>query len=243
MLSRLFAVFALSGVLVALFPEAMEPWLSESEELFGPRPADFRLLMGILGGSMFGKWVAASLIARVHETWADRALWAGLWVWFVVEAGVCAWHGASFQIWLASFPPLVVVSFLLWQRDNVFSRFGTWNLLALVCVANGVGGLLMAVGIHSVLFEPWTGRVDASMPWIAFLFGPIGGTIAAHFVMLVPAARRGHWGIVLGSVLAWFLLDSAVSISEGAWFNVWMINAPCLALVVVATLWSARAPR
>lgn len=244
MLSRLFFLFAMAGVVVAVFPWFLDAWFVRGEVLWGPRPGDTNLLMGILGGSLFGKWIAAALIARIEELWADRALWAGLLVWAGLEGGVSLWMGAWFHLGMTLLPVVVGVGGLLWwKRGFVYGRVGRWNLLAAVCALNLLGGIATAGLINTPVFEVWTANVGSSEAWLAFLFASIGGTIAGHFAMLVFAARRGHWGICLVSVLAWFLLDSTITVLEGAWFNLWMVNLPCLVLVSVATVATARSLR
>lgn len=142
---------------MAVVPGAFEAWTNRGEALLGPRPEDLDLLLGILGGSIVGKWTAA---------------------------------------------------------------------------------LGLAVGINTPLFQVWTSRVLANPDWLGLFFGPIGATICAHFVMLVPASRRGHDRLVVLTVLAWFMVDSARTVAEGAWFNLLLINLPCLAMVGGAALWT-----
>lgn len=72
----------------------------------------------------------------------------------------------------------------------------------------------------------------------AFSSGPLGGTIAGFFaiqaiVVAVPLARRERWAwwaIASGNGL-WFVVDSAVCIYHGAWFNVLQINLLSLGAV------------
>ncbi|WP_412068692.1 hypothetical protein [Rubrivirga sp. IMCC43871] len=78
-----------------------------------------------------------------------------------------------------------------------------------------------------------------------FVMGPLGGTIAGSYVLntlvaAIPFARRERWALA-GSLCVWFAVDSAVSVSHGAVFNVWMINAvPLLVFgVPLAATWPA----
>ena len=52
-----------------------------------------------------------------------------------------------------------------------------------------------------------------------------------------------HWLLVVSILLAvqvtWFLLDSVYSISVGAWFNVLIVNIPCLMLVGIPLVFTA----
>ncbi len=235
--------FAGVGLGVAIAPEAFGPWIDRAEQAFGPRPPHFALLMGILGGSIVGKWVAAAWLATLRERWAWWALLTGLVVWFAVDSLTSLAWGAGFNVWMINLFPLAAVGLALALHPRgAEGSPPRWNLLAWVCLVNAVAGLAMATLVNTPLFDLWTRHVDAPREWLGFLFGPIGGTIAAHFAMLVPAARRGRVDLVVSSVLAWFLVDSARSAMEGAWFNLWIVNVPCLVLVLGAALWIRRQP-
>lgn len=73
-----------------------------------------------------------------------------------------------------------------------------------------------------------------------FMRGPLGGTMAGHYVLqtalvAIPVRRGERWAsvaIVVATVV-WFCVDSGVSISHGAWFNVVRVNSFAL-LVTVA---------
>ena len=72
-----------------------------------------------------------------------------------------------------------------------------------------------------------------------FMRGPLGGTMAGHYVLqtalvAIPVRRGERWAsvaIVVATVL-WFCVDSGVSISHGAWFNVLRVNAFALTVTV-----------
>ncbi len=70
-----------------------------------------------------------------------------------------------------------------------------------------------------------------------FMRGPLGGTMAGHYVLqtalvAVPVRRGERWasGAIVVATMVWFCVDSGVSLSHGAWFNVLQVNL--LALVV-----------
>lgn len=65
----------------------------------------------------------------------------------------------------------------------------------------------------------------------AFLFGPLGATIAGRWLLMAlvfhhafPARQRWSFHATSISLCLWFTIDSAVSIAHGAWFNVWLVN-------------------
>ena len=70
------------------------------------------LTLGILGGSIAGKWVAAWAIARRYaqtgSPWMWRALVAGLLGWFAVDSGFSLGLGATFNVWMINVLPLAV---------------------------------------------------------------------------------------------------------------------------------------
>lgn len=147
------------------------------------------------------------------------------------------------------------------MSEPVSKSFGFWHkwLLA-VSVLNVVIGLVIAVLPDSALFALHASATadvffDGDMPaqaaeLRAFLFGPLGGTIAGYFLMQTfvvwgPFRRREPWAwhAILWAMLLWFVVDSAMSTLHGAFFNVWMINLSTLVLVGLPLLMTRRAFR
>lgn len=136
--------------------------------------------------------------------------------------------------------------------------FDFWcRWLLLVSIMSVIVGLAIAFFPDSVLFAFHTSAIeqaffDGSMPeeaahLRAFLFGPLGGTIAGYFLMQTlfvwgPFWRRELWAwhAVLWPLLLWFAVDSGMSMYHGALFNVWMINVWTLLLVGVALAMTYR---
>lgn len=80
-----------------------------------------------------------------------------------------------------------------------------------------------------------------------FMRGPLGGTMAGAYllqtVLVAIPLRRGEvwaWWAIASSMGLWFVVDSATSISHGAWFNVWRINTFSLVTMYMALGWFAR---
>ena len=72
----------------------------------------------------------------------------------------------------------------------------------------------------------------------SFLFGPLGATIAGFYVLQVFVVwnafgrkERWAWWAIAAGTLVWFAVDSLRSIQHGAWFNLILINLPCLLIV------------
>jgi len=230
---------------------------------------------GVLGGTIIGKWVAAWWLAagpaRRRVRWAVDALLAGLVVWFVVDSAASIRAGAIFNVWMINVVPLVGVGplLLLVRSDCQPSPTGAtakaWKPLEVSCWAIAVAGAAIAALGTSEVLLPFYAPIEAAfggdggvsravwLPWLGFVFGPVGGTIAGHFVMLALLCRRAappthseadwaRWAlrVVWTSVAAWFVVNSAMSLVHGAAFNVWMINVPAVVALAIPTWWALR---
>lgn len=123
-------------------------------------------------------------------------------------------------------------SFVFWQRWLFYSS----------CVF-ALFGVVFAIYGDNPLFAPYNQALASLFwhtrdfspevkPFRAFIWGPLGGTIACCYVLLAfiaryPFKRKETWArnaimIAFGS---WIILDSAVSIYYGANFQVYLINA------------------
>ncbi len=72
-----------------------------------------------------------------------------------------------------------------------------------------------------------------------FLLGPLGATCAGYFLMQFFIAtfafsKREKWGYfaVVIPFLIWFLTDSLVCLVIGAYFNIYIVNIPCLFMML-----------
>ena len=123
-------------------------------------------------------------------------------------------------------------SFLFWQRW----LFYTSLLFALF-------GIVFAVYGNNPLFLPYnralaqifwqSSEVPAEVaPFRAFIWAPLGGTIACCYLLLAyiaryPFRRKESWArnAVIVAFGTWIILDSVVSIYYGVYFQVYIINA------------------
>ncbi len=129
-----------------------------------------------------------------------------------------------------------MANFTFWHR---------WLLLASIFLA--AFGIFVACFPDSPLLSLWNAAVarrffDGAVPEQAqalksFLFGPLGATIAGFYVLQTfivwNAFRRKEkwaWRAIVAGTLLWFVVDSSRSLYHEAFFNVWMINLPALAL-------------
>lgn len=108
------------------------------------------------------------------------------------------------------------------------------------CVAFVLLGALLPVAYGSPAFAAWragleslVGRdeVASARPTLDLLLGITGGSIAGKWVVHLALVRFGirrrlRWArdASLAGLVAWFALDSAVSIARGALFNVIWVN-------------------
>lgn len=134
--------------------------------------------------------------------------------------------------------PTVDRSQLFWYRWLL----GTSAFFVLFGVASAVAGSLPPASL-------WGGWIaehffGGPMPEEAktifdFMRGPLGGTMAGHYVLqtalvAIPVRRGERWASVaiVAATLLWFCVDSGVSISHGAWFNVLRVNLSALVVTV-----------
>ncbi|MBF9252196.1 hypothetical protein I2I11_02715 [Pontibacter sp. 172403-2] len=123
-------------------------------------------------------------------------------------------------------------SFLFWQKW----LFYTSVLFALFGVAFAVYG-------DNPLFRPYnqalarlfwhSSQIPAEIvPFRAFIWGPLGGTIACSYILLAyiaryPFRRKERWArnAILVAFGTWVILDSAISVYYGVYFQFYLINA------------------
>jgi hypothetical protein len=113
-------------------------------------------------------------------------------------------------------------------------------------------GTLDPFGIYDqLLAESLLARdslTDGERSVFAFANILLGATTAGFFVMFfilarIPFQRLERWSyfcLVFG-LLTWFVLDSSFSLMHGAVFNVLLVNVPCLLVLSIPLLATARA--
>lgn len=123
-------------------------------------------------------------------------------------------------------------SFLFWQRWLFYSSI----LFALF-------GIVFAVYGNNPLFLPYNKalahvfgfgeNIPADVePFRAFIWGPLGATIACCYILLTfvawfPFQKKERWArnAIMVAFGIWVVLDSSVCIYYGAYFQVYIINA------------------
>lgn len=122
-------------------------------------------------------------------------------------------------------------SFFFWQRWLFYSSL----LFALFGIAFAVYG-------SNPIFLPYTNALarifgfGESMPasfdpFRAFIWGPIGATITCSYILLAyiawfPFQRKERWArnAIIAAFGVWVILDSAVCINYGVYFQIYLIN-------------------
>ncbi|MEM7159896.1 MAG: hypothetical protein AAF799_44055 [Myxococcota bacterium] len=121
--------------------------------------------------------------------------------------------------------------------------------LLVTCVGFAGVGLLLTIAGRTELFSPWrTAAAQALLgrdalppsvlPLAALTDGILGGTVvgkwvAAAWLVAVPLrqGQRWAWWALLAGQLGCFVVGSGVSVTLGAHFNVWMVDAAPLVLL------------
>ena len=128
------------------------------------------------------------------------------------------------------------------------SFFDHWLFVA--CVVLGLYGFVWVIlgsldplGLWDGLLADafYGGRTpDDVARFRRFILGPLGAVnVAAFFALALivrfPFRRREPWAFIAiaGAVWLWFLVDSAASIYHGAFFNVWLVNLPCIVVLTI----------
>lgn len=122
-------------------------------------------------------------------------------------------------------------SFIFWQRW----LFYTSLLFAMFGIAFAIYG-------NNSLFLPYNNALamvfgfGQSMPAYieplrAFMWGPIGATIACAYILLAfiawyPFQRKERWArnAIIVAFGVWVILDSAVCLKYGVYFQIYLIN-------------------
>lgn len=124
-----------------------------------------------------------------------------------------------------------ISSFLFWQRWLFYSSL----LFALF-------GIVLAFYGNAPLFKPYIQALARVFwhepnipveiePFLFFICGPLGGTIACSYILLAciawyPFKRKEPWArnAIMAAFGTWVILDSAVCIYYDVYFQIYLIN-------------------
>jgi hypothetical protein len=122
-------------------------------------------------------------------------------------------------------------SFIFWQRWLFYS--------SLLCALFGV---VLAIHGDNLFFLPYNQAIaflfwhqpdvpPGVEPFRSFVRGPLGGTIACAYILLAfiayyPFKRKEKWArnAIMLAFGTWIILDSAVCMYHGVYFQVYLIN-------------------
>ena len=123
-------------------------------------------------------------------------------------------------------------SFIFWQRWLFYSS-----------LSFALFGVVFAIYGNNVFFMPYNRalahvfgfgeNIPGSIePFRAFIWGPLGATIACCYILLAfiawfPFKRKERWArnSIIAAFGVWVILDSAVCIFYGVYFQIFIINA------------------
>lgn len=183
-----------------------------------------RLVVGITGGSIAGKWVLHWAIVRhgirARRRWAWNATIAGLAGWWLVDSISSLLGGAVVNVWMINLmPPLLVLPLAARLRSACdappeaprASERGVSRLALGSAVIGIATGAVIAFGTESALFETWWSGLSAAHfdgaeappaahALVRFFAGPIGGSTVGQCAMLAWVARHA---IASGERWAW----------------------------------------
>ena len=126
------------------------------------------------------------------------------------------------------------------KANNSFHFWQRWLFYTSILFA--LFGIVFAIYGYNPLFRPynqalaqlfWQSAVIPSeiAPFRAFIWGPLGATIACSYILLAyiacyPFRRKERWArnAILAAFGTWVFLDSAVSFYYGVYFQVYIIN-------------------
>lgn len=173
-----------------------------------------RLVAGVTGGSIAGKWALHWAVVRfgvrARRRWAWNATIAGLATWFFVDSISSLLGGAwANVVMINGLPPLLVLP-LAWRlratcdRDPERAEASEVGVTRLAMASGALGvvsGLVIAFGMNTPPFDPWWQGLSiaqfdgqsvppAARALVRYFAGPIGGSTAGHCVMLVLVARH-----------------------------------------------------
>lgn len=139
------------------------------------------------------------------------------------------------------------------SKFNFWQKWLTWaNVITI-----GVGLLVSFAGnsiffeVHNtytqdIFFEGQKFQYD-TLQLKNWLFGIIGATIVGfHFLMIMISENafknKEKWAYkaLWGGMLFWFLIDSAISLYYGAWYNVVLINLVALVLIGIPLIMTRK---
>ncbi|SDD19885.1 hypothetical protein [Williamwhitmania taraxaci] len=123
-------------------------------------------------------------------------------------------------------------SFIFWQKWLMYSSL-LFALFGIVIALYGANPFFAQYNnaLASIFWHVSEMPTEVE-PFRAFISGPLGGTIASCYILLAyiawgPFKRKETWArnAILFAFGTWFILDSAICLYSGVYFQVYLVNA------------------
>jgi hypothetical protein len=123
-------------------------------------------------------------------------------------------------------------SFIFWQRWLFYSSL-LFALFGIVFALYGNNSFFMPYNKALAHVFWYSNNIPIEVePFRAFIWGPLGGTIACCYILLAfiaqyPFRKKELWArnAILAAFGVWVVLDSSVCIYSGVYFQIYIINA------------------
>jgi len=127
------------------------------------------------------------------------------------------------------------------KRIDTFNFWQKWLFFSSLAFA--LFGIVFAVYGDNPLFAPYnhalasvfwqmTDTPPQVQPFKAFIYGPLGGTIACCYILLAfiawyPFKKKETWArnAIIVAFGTWIILDTAICLYYGVYFQIYVINA------------------
>jgi len=122
-------------------------------------------------------------------------------------------------------------TFIFWQRWLFYSSL-LFALFGIVFAVYGDNPLFLPYNKALAMIFGFGENMPAEIePFRAFIWGPLGATIACCYILLAfiagfPFRRKERWArnAIIVAFGVWVVLDSAVCICYGVYFQIYLIN-------------------
>jgi len=123
-------------------------------------------------------------------------------------------------------------SFIFWYRWLFYSSL-LFALFGIVFAVYGDNPFFMSYNNALAHIFWMSNDIPVEIvPFKAFIWGPLGGTIACCYILLafiawIPFRRKERWArnAIIVAFGVWVILDSAVCLYYGVYFQIYIINA------------------
>ena len=147
------------------------------------------------------------------------------------------------------------------MKGNIkYPDFSFWQLwLFYSSLLFALFGLVFALYGNNVVFQPYTKMLskvfwkssqfpNEAEPFRAFIYGPLGGTIACCYILLAfiawyPFKEKQKWArnAIVTAFSVWVILDSSVCLYFGVYPQIYIINAVSILVKALPIIFTWKA--